>query len=163
MICVSSICCFVRFQYDLKYWQWSPFVKKLQISYSFINSISPFSKIFIIPKWCTQSTTIRMLLPTARKCIPLLRNTDMSLFRSMILENNDLCFVNLLFCQVSIWLEIRLIWKNHDFQDMSLFQIHHTRKQWSLFRQSVVLSGFNMTWNTPHPRNHDFQDMSLFR
>ena len=37
---------------------------------------------------------------------------DMSLFRSMILENNDndLCFVNLLFCQVSIWLDIRLIW-----------------------------------------------------
>ena len=30
-----------------------------------------------------------------------------------ILENNDndLCFVNLLFCQVSIWLDIRLIWE----------------------------------------------------
>ena len=125
MIYVSSICCFVRFQYDLKYassekpsfprhvpfqihdtrkqWQWSvfrqsvvlsgfnmtwntdndlPFVKKLQISCRFTNTISPFSKIFSIPKWCTQSTTIRMLLPTARKCIPLLRNTD-----------NDLPFV----------------------------------------------------------------------
>ena len=103
MICVSSICCFFRFQYDLKYassekpwfprhvpfqihdtrkqWQWSvfrqsvvllgfnmtweisfsentnndlPFVKKLQISCSFTNSISPFSKIFSIPKWCTK-------------------------------------------------------------------------------------------------------------
>ena len=45
------------------------------------------------------------------------------------------------------------------------FQIHDTRKQWqwSVFRQSVVLSGFNMTWNTPHLRNLDFQDMSLFR
>ena len=41
----------------------------------------------------------------------------------------------------------------------------YTRKQWqwSVFRQSVVLSGFNMTWNTPHLRNLDFQDMSLFR
>ena len=116
MICVSSICCFIRFQYDLKYassdkpwfsrhvpfqihdtrkqwsvfrqsvvlsgfnmtwytkrhnpdvtpngekvhptckkyWQWSPFVKKLQISCRFTNTISPFSKIFSIPKWCTK-------------------------------------------------------------------------------------------------------------
>ena len=29
------------------------------------------------------------------------------------------------------------------------FQIHVTRKQWSVFRQSVVLLGFNMTWDTP--------------
>ena len=108
MICVSSICCFVRFQYDLKYassekpwfprhvpfqihdtrkqWQWSVFRQSVVLS--------GFNMI-----WNT----------------PHLRNLhfqDMSLFRSMTLENNDndLCFVNMLFCQVSIWFEIRLIW-----------------------------------------------------
>ena len=62
--------------------------------------------------------------------------------RCMLVMCNNV--LNLL-CNISVFIDTRKQW------------------QWSVFRQSVVLSGFNMTWYTPHLRNLDFQDMSLFR